>query len=222
MRRYKEVLTGRVSPSLSDSNAAFVHPERKLTMRELYARLLASSPTLTPPVPLLPVNKAAPWPLGSKTFIMGILNVTPDSFSDGADNATVETAVARALAMERAGVDIVDIGGESTRPGATPVSEAEELQRVLPVIAGIRAQSALPISIDTTKAAVARAAVAAGANIVNDVSAGRQDAHMFAVVAELRVPVRVCHLSAVGCFVADYRNGPSRLSSCTCAGLRRR
>ncbi|TYZ68327.1 hypothetical protein PybrP1_007606 [[Pythium] brassicae (nom. inval.)] len=169
----------------------FVHPGLQLPMRALYDRLLAShagASALAPPVPLLPVDKAAPWQLGAKTFVMGIVNVTPDSFSDSAELATVDAAVARALEMAREGVDIVDIGGESTRPGAAPVSEAEELRRVLPVIAGIRAKSAVPISIDTTKAAVARQAVAAGANVVNDVSAGLQDADMLATVAQLRVP----------------------------------
>ncbi|RLN52085.1 hypothetical protein BBJ28_00003858 [Nothophytophthora sp. Chile5] len=146
------------------------------------------------PVPMLPIVKAAPWPLGQKTFVMGIVNVTPDSFSDGAELFTVSAAVQKALEMERDGVDIVDIGGESTRPGAEPVTEEEELRRVLPVIRGIREQSTMAISIDTTKAEVARQAVAAGVNVVNDVSAGLKDPEMLSVVAKLRVPIVLMHM----------------------------
>lgn len=109
---------------------------------------------------------------------MGIVNVTPDSFSDGAELETVNAAVHKALEMEKAGVDIIDIGGESSRPGAEPVTEEEELKRVLPVIHSIREKSKVAISIDTTKAEVARQAVEAGANIVNDISAGLKDSEM--------------------------------------------
>lgn len=101
--------------------------------------------------------------------LVGILNVTPDSFSDGGDFLSKEKAVERALEMERAGADVIDVGGESTRPGARPVSGAEELERVLGVIRGIRARGPIPISIDTTKPEVARAALEAGADILNDV-----------------------------------------------------
>ncbi|HST32428.1 MAG TPA: dihydropteroate synthase [Solirubrobacteraceae bacterium] len=119
---------------------------------------------------------------------MGIVNVTPDSFSDGGRFLQPEAAVAHALALAAEGADILDIGGESTRPGAEPVAAQEELRRVLPVIEGIAAASAaLParpqISIDTSKAAVAAAALAAGASLVNDVSAFRADPEMAAVVA---------------------------------------
>ena len=102
---------------------------------------------------------------------MGILNVTPDSFSDGGRYRSVEAAVARALAMADAGADWLDIGGESTRPGASAVSESEEIDRVIPVIEAVRAATAVPLSIDTMKPAVARAAVAAGATMWNDVTA---------------------------------------------------
>lgn len=176
----------------------FVHPGLKLTMRELYAQLIAttthnsdSSTTYIAPVAMLPVVKSSPWQLDSKTFVMGILNVTPDSFSDGADLTTAQDAIERALDMESKGVDMLDIGGESSRPGAEPVTLEEELKRVLPVIKGIRAKSAIPISIDTTKAEVARQAIEAGANVVNDISAGLKDADMLVTVAKLRVPVRV-------------------------------
>ena len=122
--------------------------------------------------------------------MMGIVNVTPDSFSDGAELETATAAVQKALEMARAGVNIIDIGGESSRPGAEHVTEEEELRRVLPVIRGIREKSDVAISIDTTKAEVARQAVNEGANVVNDISAGLNDDMMLAVVAKLRVPVR--------------------------------
>ena len=102
-------------------------------------------------------------------LVMGILNVTPDSFSDGGEFATVETAVAHGIEMLKDGADIIDIGGESTRPGAQRVTEEEELSRVIPVISQLAAQGAV-ISIDTMRASVARAAVAAGAKYINDVS----------------------------------------------------
>ncbi len=105
------------------------------------------------------------------TLVMGVLNVTPDSFSDGGDFADSAVAVARALRFADQGADWIDVGGESTRPGSLPVDEAEELARVLPVIRGARAASAVALSIDTAKPAVARAAVAAGASLWNDVTA---------------------------------------------------
>ncbi len=126
---------------------------------------------------------------------MGVLNVTPDSFSDGGRYATVTRACAQALRMVKAGADIIDIGGESTRPGATPVGLQEELDRVLPVILGIREQlGEIPISIDTTKSTVAQAAVDAGATWVNDISGGVQDPTMLKVVAKLGVPICLMHM----------------------------
>jgi dihydropteroate synthase len=113
---------------------------------------------------------------------MGVVNVTPDSFSDGGCHATPEAAIAHALRLEREGADILDIGGESSRPGATPVSEAEELARVLPVIAGLAGRTRAAVSIDTQKPAVAQAALAAGASIVNDVAAGRDSLEMAELV----------------------------------------
>lgn len=134
---------------------------------------------------------------GSKTYIMGILNVTPDSFSDGGQFASLDRAIAQAQQMVQDGADLIDIGGESTRPQAAPVSLEEELQRVIPVIQALRQGSAAiatPISIDTTKAAVAQAAVAAGATLVNDVSGGTYDAAMLSTVAQLGVPIVLMHL----------------------------
>ena len=106
-----------------------------------------------------------------RPLVMGIVNVTPDSFSDGGRFATLPAALAHARALIEAGADMLDIGGESTRPGAEPVAEAEELDRVAPLIEAIRAESPVPISVDTLKPAVARAAVAAGASVWNDVAA---------------------------------------------------
>lgn len=114
---------------------------------------------------------------------MGILNVTPDSFSDGGRFLNTEAAVAHGLRMVTEGADLLDIGGESTRPGATPVTEAEELQRVVPVIRALAGQVRVPLSVDTMKPAVARAALEAGASIVNDVAANRTSPEMWGVVA---------------------------------------
>jgi dihydropteroate synthase len=114
-------------------------------------------------------------PYGERTLVMGVLNVTPDSFSDGGQFFSLDRAVAHAEQMIAEGADIIDIGGESTRPGSAFVSEEEELQRVIPVIERLAAQTSVPISIDTTKSSVARAALAAGADIVNDISALRFD-----------------------------------------------
>src|SRR5882724_11035642 len=119
-------------------------------------------------------------------LVMGIVNVTPDSFSDGGKFLAADAAVAHALELAVQGVEILDIGGESTRPGAEPVSEAEELRRVIPVIKRLAAKTKAALSIDTMKPAVARAALAAGASIVNDVAANRSDDAMWQVVAEFR------------------------------------
>src|SRR5271168_214077 len=125
---------------------------------------------------------------------MGVLNVTPDSFSDGGKWMDPKLAVRRALEMEAAGADILDIGGESTRPGADEVTAEEELGRVLPVLEGLRGRLEIPVSIDTQKARVAAAAIAAGAELVNDVSALRGDAAMAEVVRRARVPVVLMHM----------------------------
>jgi dihydropteroate synthase len=115
---------------------------------------------------------------------MAILNVTPDSFSDGGQFLDPAAAVARGLAYADSGADLVDVGGESTRPGATPVAEAEELRRVVPVIEVLARRLTVPISIDTMKPAVARAALAAGASIINDIAANREDDSMWRLAAE--------------------------------------
>lgn len=117
-------------------------------------------------------------------MLMGVVNVTPDSFSDGGRFLAVDAAVARAFELVRQGAEIIDIGGESTRPNSEPVSEGEELRRVLPVIEELAGHVAVPISIDTQKPSVARAAIRAGASIVNDVAANRTDGEMGCVIAE--------------------------------------
>ena len=123
-------------------------------------------------------------PIGEHTLVMGVLNVTPDSFSDGAQFLSPEKALAHAEQMLAEGADIIDVGGESTRPGAIVISPAEELQRVLPIIEELARRTTVPISIDTTKAVVARAALDAGAAIVNDISALRFDFHVADEVAK--------------------------------------
>ncbi len=122
--------------------------------------------------------------IGSKPLVMGILNVTPDSFSDGGKFISPENALAQARAMAQAGADVVDLGAESTRPGFTPISEQEEWARLEPVLGPLLEETALPVSIDTTKAAIARRATVLGAAIVNDVSGLRGDPTMAEVVAE--------------------------------------
>lgn len=129
-----------------------------------------------------------------RTVLMGILNVTPDSFSDGGEFVDVEKAVDRALAMEADGAEIIDIGGESTRPGSESVSEGEELARVVPVVARFAGLTKAWISVDTTKAVVAREALAAGAHIVNDISALRGDPAMPDVVASYQAGLVLMHM----------------------------
>jgi dihydropteroate synthase len=124
---------------------------------------------------------------------MGVLNVTPDSFSDGGEFLDPEIAVAHARTLVAEGADLIDVGGESTRPGAEPVTEAVELERVMPVLEAL-ADGSLPLSIDTSKAAVARAALAAGATFVNDVTAMRADPAMAGVVADSRADVCLVHM----------------------------
>ncbi|MDY3559841.1 dihydropteroate synthase [Gemmata sp. JC673] len=130
---------------------------------------------------------------GRRPLVMGIVNVTPDSFSDGGRFFDPSAAVAHALQLVRDGADILDIGGESTRPGAAPVSLADELQRVVPVVAELAQRADVPLSVDTMKAEVARASLGAGAAIVNDV-AGFRDPAMVTVAREFRAGVVVMHM----------------------------
>lgn len=132
--------------------------------------------------------------LGARTLVMGVLNVTPDSFSDGGLFVDPERAVERALEMEREGADIVDVGGESSRPGAKPVAPDEELRRVVPVVRALARRLSIPISVDTTRAATARAAIDAGAEIVNDISALRFEPEVGRVAADSGAALVLMHL----------------------------
>lgn len=132
--------------------------------------------------------------LGERTLVMGVLNITPDSFYAGSRAAGVDEAVERALQMERHGADILDLGGESTRPGSEGASADEELARVLPVLEKLRGRLKIPISIDTQKAAVAEAAAAAGAQILNDVSALRSDPALAEVARRRGLPLILMHM----------------------------
>jgi dihydropteroate synthase len=146
----------------------------------------------------------APWTLrdrpfrwGTQTYLMGVLNVTPDSFSDGGQYNCLETALEQAQKMAIAGADILDIGGQSTRPNAAEVPLEEELNRVIPVVEALRQRpefSQIPISVDTTRAVVAKAAIAAGADFINDISGGLFDAEMLSTVAKLGVPIALMHI----------------------------
>ena len=162
---------------------------------------------------------------------MGVLNITPDSFSDGGDFFSLEHALARGREMAAAGAAIIDVGGESTRPGAAPVSAAEEIRRVTPVISALHRELSIPISIDTSKADVMRAAVDAGAGLINDVRALREPGALTAAV-ELHVPVCLMHMQgeprtmqmAPGYIdvVAEVRDFLlSRVAACESAGIDR-
>jgi dihydropteroate synthase len=132
--------------------------------------------------------------LGSRTHLMGVLNVTPDSFSDGGKFFSEKQAVAHGIAMEQGGADIIDIGGESTRPYSRRLPADEELSRVIPVIRQLSREISIPISIDTYKSKVALEALNAGASMINDISALRLDPHMAAVAAKAHVPVILMHM----------------------------
>ena len=141
------------------------------------------------------------WKIDTRVFdvsrhglIMGVLNVTPDSFSDGGEFLAADKATERGLEIVAQGADVIDVGGESARPGAEPVTLEEELRRVIPVIQNLRSKIDIPISIDTSKAEVARAAIEAGASIVNDVTAGRGDDKMLPLVAETKSAFIIMHM----------------------------
>ena len=141
------------------------------------------------------------WKIGTRVFdlsrhglIMGVLNVTPDSFSDGGEFFTANKAIERGLQLAAEGAHIIDVGGESTHPGSQPVTVKEELRRVIPVIEALRRKLDVPISIDTSKAEVARPAIEAGASIVNDVTGGRGDDQMLPLVAETKSAFILMHM----------------------------
>lgn len=132
--------------------------------------------------------------LGERTLVMGVLNVTPDSFSDGGQFLDPATAIEQALAMESSGADMLDIGGESTRPGSEEVHSSEELDRILPVLEGLHGRLKIPISVDTRRAAVAELALRAGVEIINDVSGLKNDPRIAEVAAQQRVPLILMHM----------------------------
>ncbi len=132
--------------------------------------------------------------LGERTLVMGVLNVTPDSFSDGGKFFDAERAVEQAMEMERRGADLLDVGGESTRPGSAGISAQEELARVLPVLRALRGRLKIPVSIDTQKTEVAEAALDAGAQIINDISGLKSDPRIAKVAARRRVPLILMHM----------------------------
>ncbi|OPL14879.1 MAG: hypothetical protein AVO39_08495 [delta proteobacterium MLS_D] len=132
--------------------------------------------------------------LGDRTLVMGIINMTPDSFSDGGKYGSVDEAVEAALRMEEEGADLIDVGGESTRPGAGSLPVADELNRVIPLVRALASRSGIPVSVDTTKKAVAEAAVGEGAELINDISALRFDPGMAPFAASAGVPVILMHM----------------------------
>ena len=132
--------------------------------------------------------------LGKRTIIMGVLNVTPDSFSDGGEHFSVDDAVKHAFSMEKNGADIIGIGGESTRPGATSISVKEEMDRIIPVIEQIIGEISVPISIDTYKSEIAKNALDLGVDMINDISALQVDKNLAGIVAEYEVPICLMHM----------------------------
>jgi dihydropteroate synthase len=132
--------------------------------------------------------------LGERTLVMGVLNITPDSFSDGGKFFDPKRAVKQALAMQRDGADIIDIGAESTRPGSEGISAAEELRRLLPVMEALRGKLKIPISVDTQKSAVAEIALGAGAQVLNDVSGLRSDPALAKIAAKYNAPLILMHM----------------------------
>lgn len=138
-------------------------------------------------------TKVKDFRYSDQTLVMGILNVTPDSFSDGGSYHTIDQAIAQAKKMEEQGAHLIDVGGESTRPGHKPVSEQEELNRVVPVVEAIAQEITIPISVDTYKSKVAKAAVQAGASIINDVWGAKKEPEIAKVAAEYQVPIILMH-----------------------------
>ena len=153
-----------------------------------------TSTNTTSRIPLVLTAASRTLTFESGPLIMGVLNVTPDSFSDGGAYLTIDKAVTHAKQMQDEGADLIDIGAESSRPGAEAIDEREELSRLMPVLEAVRQTVSLPISVDTTKAAVARRAIEAGASIVNDITALRGDSVMAGLVAETGAAVVLMHM----------------------------
>lgn len=180
---------------MCDIDPSLQHVRLQLTVEQLLDRLCPQPPSTIARV--LPLGPNHSWRWGERTYIMGVLNITPDSFSDGGDHLSVENAVEQAHKLVHAGADMIDIGGQSTRPGATEISSKEELDRVLPVIERLRSDPvtrAIPLSIDTYRAEVAAAALDAGVTLVNDISAGLRDPALLSVVQRHGAPVCLMHM----------------------------
>lgn len=185
---------------LMDILPDYRHPSTSRTISQLHSILINSEGYVQEdmrrvlPLQLGKKEKVA-WSWGTKTYVMGIINATPDSFSDGGDNVNVQNAVSTSKAMIEEGVDILDIGGMSTAPNAREVDEKEEIERVVPVIKAIRsANQEIPISIDTFRASVAKAALEAGATMINDVTAGIRDPAIFEVARTSECPIILMHM----------------------------
>ena len=164
---------------MSGNQAPALHSVASMALRRKTFRLKLPSRTMV---------------LGGRTLVMGVLNVTPDSFSDGGQFLDPARAIEHAIAMESAGADLLDIGGESTRPGSEEIHASEELNRILPVLEGLRGRLKIPISVDTCRAAVAELALRAGTEIINDVSGLKNDSHIAELAARQRVPLILMHM----------------------------
>ena len=192
---------------LCDLSPGFRHPLFDGTLEEEYRALRSSEAAAAAasgghpprwPVRVLPMREDVTWELGARTYIMGVINVTPDSFSDGGRHASPTAALHAAQRMMEAGADVLDLGAESTRPGADRISEEEELARLIPAIRAIRGSGIgglerVLISADTSRASVAASAIAAGADVINDISGGLFDEAMLRTVAQLYVPLVLMH-----------------------------
>lgn len=185
---------------LMDILPEYRHPNTSRTISQLHSILINSENYIKEemrrvlPLQVKQKEKSA-WSWGTKTYVMGIINATPDSFSDGGDNVNVQNAVRTAKAMIEEGVDILDIGGMSTAPNAREIDEDEEIERIVPVIKAIRsANSKIPISIDTFRANVARIALESGATMINDVTAGLREPAIFDVARTLSCPIIMMHM----------------------------
>jgi dihydropteroate synthase len=168
--------------------AAKAEPE----LAELAVVLTRAMEAVATPAPITLGGRT--FTFGARTYVMGVVNVTPDSFSDGGKFATADAAIAHGLRLAEAGADVLDVGGESTRPGSPRVSSEEELARVVPVIEGLRARTSVPLSVDTTRAAVARECLKAGAVLINDISGFHFDAELPRAVAEAGAACCLMHI----------------------------
>ncbi|MBN1208607.1 MAG: dihydropteroate synthase [Myxococcaceae bacterium] len=182
------LLTGRKEQFERLIAAARADPQ----LAELAGALARGLEAVAPPAPLTLGGRT--FTFGARTYVMGVVNVTPDSFSDGGRYASADAAIAHGLRLAEAGADVLDVGGESTRPGSQRVSAEEELARVLPVLEGLRARTQVPLSVDTTKAAVAREALQAGAALINDISGFHFDPELPRVVAEAGAACCLMHI----------------------------